>query len=42
MIIVKTQTGSHFVNDRAVRKVWHDKNNAKLWITDKNGKPAGR
>ena len=37
MIIVKTQTGSHFVNDKAVRKVWHDKNNAKVWITDANG-----
>lgn len=37
MIIVKTQTGSHFVNDKAVRKVWHDKNNAKVWITDMNG-----
>ena len=21
----------------AVRKVWHDKNNAKVWITDANG-----
>ena len=37
MIIVKTQTGLHFVNDKAVRKVWHDKNNAKVWITDMNG-----
>lgn len=37
MIIVKTQTGTHFVNDKAVRKVWHDKNNAKVWITDMNG-----
>ncbi len=37
MIIVKTQTGTHFVNDKAVRKVWHDKNNAKVWITDVNG-----
>ena len=37
MIIVKTQTGTHFVNDKAVRKVWHDKKNAKVWITDVNG-----
>jgi hypothetical protein len=37
MIIVKTTTGTHFVNDKAVRKVWHDKNNAKVWITDVNG-----
>ena len=37
MIIVKTITGTHFVNDKAVRKVWHDKNNAKVWITDMNG-----
>ena len=37
MIIVKTTTGTHFVNDKAVRKVWHDKNNAKVWITDANG-----
>ena len=37
MIIVKTQTGTHFVNDKAVRKVWHDKNSAKVWITDVNG-----
>ena len=37
MIIVKTQTGSHFVNEKCVRKVWHDKNNAKVWITDVNG-----
>jgi accessory colonization factor AcfC len=37
MIIVKTKTGTHFVNDKAVRKVWHDKNNAKVWITDANG-----
>lgn len=37
MIIVKTTTGTHFVNEKAVRKVWHDKNNAKVWITDANG-----
>ena len=37
MIIVKTQNGSHLINDKAVRKVWHDKNNAKVWITDMNG-----
>ena len=37
MIIVNTTTGTHFVNDKAVRKVWHDKNNAKVWITDWNG-----
>ena len=37
MIIVKTQTGTHFVNEKCVRKVWHDKNNAKVWITDANG-----
>ena len=37
MIIVKTQTGTHFVNEKCVRKVWHDKNNAKVWITDGNG-----
>lgn len=37
MIIVKTQTGTHFVNEKCVRKVWHDKNNAKVCITDANG-----
>ena len=37
MIIIKTNMGTHFVNDKAVRKVWHDKNNAKVWITDVNG-----
>ena len=37
MIIVKTKTGTHFVNEKCVRKVWHDKNNAKVWITDANG-----
>lgn len=37
MIIVKTQTGTHFVNEKMVRKVWHDKGNAKVWITDGNG-----
>ena len=37
MIIVKTQTGTHFVNEKCVRKVWHDKNNAKVLITDANG-----
>ncbi len=42
MIIVKTQTGTHFINDNAVQKVRHYKNNAKVWITDRNGKPAGR
>ena len=37
MIIIKTNNGSHFVNDKMVRKVWHDRENAKVWITDGNG-----
>ena len=37
MIIIKTNNGSHFVNDKMVRKVWHDRENAKAWITDMNG-----
>lgn len=37
MIIVKTKTGTHFVNEKMVRKVWHDKTDAKVWITDGNG-----
>lgn len=37
MIIVNTKTGTHFVNEKCVRKVWHDRENAKVWITDGNG-----
>lgn len=31
MIIVKTNTCTHFVNEKAMQKVWHDKENATVY-----------
>jgi tRNA nucleotidyltransferase/poly(A) polymerase len=37
MIIVKTTTGTHFVNEKLMKRVWHDKENFKVWITQLDG-----
>ena len=37
MIIVKTNTGTHFVNDKLMKRVWHDKENFKVWGTNLDG-----
>lgn len=37
MIIVKTTTGTHFVNEKLMKRVWHDKESFKVWITQLDG-----
>lgn len=37
MIIVKTTTGTHFVNEKLMKRVWHDKENFKVWGTNLDG-----
>lgn len=37
MIIVKTTTGTHFVNEKLMERVWHDKENFKVWGTNLDG-----
>lgn len=37
MIIVKTQTGTYFVNEKLMKRVWHDKDNFKVWGTNLDG-----
>jgi len=37
MIIVKTTTGTYFVNEKLMKRVWHDKENFKVWITQLDG-----
>ena len=37
MIIVKTQTGTYFMNEKLMKRVWHDKDNFKVWGTNLDG-----
>lgn len=37
MIIVKTQTSTYFVNEKLMKRVWHDKENFKVWGTNLDG-----
>ena len=37
MIIVKTNTGTHFVNEKLMKWVWHDKENFKVCGTNLDG-----
>ena len=37
MIIVKTTTGTYFVNEKLMKRVWHDKDNFKVWGTNLDG-----
>lgn len=37
MIIVKTNTGTHFINEKQIKQVWHDKENAKVFGTNIDG-----
>ena len=37
MIIVKTTTSTHFVNEKLMKRVWHDKESFKVWITQLDG-----
>ena len=37
MIIVKTNTSTLFVNEKLMKRVWHDKENFKVWITQLDG-----
>ena len=37
MIIVKTTTGTYFVNEKLMKRVWHDKENFKVWGTQLDG-----
>lgn len=37
MIIVKTTTGTYFVNEKLMKRVWHDKENFKVWGTNLDG-----
>lgn len=37
MIIVKTNTCTHFVNEKAMQKVWHDKENATVYVINLDG-----
>lgn len=37
MIIVKTTTSTHFVNEKLMKRVWHDKENFKVWGTNLDG-----
>ena len=37
MIIVKTTTGTYFVNEKLMKRVWHDKEKFKVWGTNLDG-----
>lgn len=41
MIIVKTNTGTYFVNEKLMKQVWHDKENFKVWGTNLDGTVGG-